>query len=470
MANKVEIDSVEVTIALNSLRVEQRIEARSLASFAVIDLAGSASYQRGQPVQIWDPDVTLIFGGAVSTSKMARLVGGGILHTIRCADYHYLADKRLAAESYISQTAGFIVDDIYDKYLAPEGVGIGSIQAGPTIVEAVIDYQRVSDAYDALAEKAGFIWYIDEAKDLYFIDRATNAAPWTATNLTMARGSIPTLTAGNPKYRNRQFIRGGRATTDEQTEDRVGDGTTVSFALGFPLEREPSIKEGDPLVAKTVGIKGLEIAKDWYWSKGDPVVTAEVAPEAAEDIEFKYYGQYDILALVEDPVAIAAQQVVEGGGTGIVDDIAEETTLNEKNAVFDSGIAKLARFAVTGKRFNYRTNDSGLMPGQIQTVNYPLLGLVNVEMLIESVTASAVGAFLTYDIIAIQGPEEGGWSDLFKSLAAAIGQMRIGEGRILSLLLATPEIWDWTEAVLETVYACPIPSVTLYPSASLYPC
>lgn len=471
MASEVKIDDIAIQPAKGSLKTDGIIEERGVAEFSVVDIGGLSHYQKGQPILIYDPDATLIFGGSIHSSEETR-VGANLYHYIRCIDYHYAADKRLAAESYLNKTAGFIFDDLFDKYLAPEGITIGEIQTGPTILEAVINYVRISDAYDALGELAGFIWYIDELKRLYFIARATNTAPWAAATSDMIKGT-PRLLHSNPKYRNRQYIRGGRGTTDLQEETFTGDGVRVAFTVGFPLQKVPAsvTVSGRTPVGQTIGIKGIDVAFDCYWNKGDATITFEVAPEDTETVVIQYYGQWDIFAEIEDPVAIAAQLAIEGGGTGYVDDIATEPTLDNQNASIDSGIAKLAKFAMLGKRFTYQTTRSGLKPGQLQTTNYPLLGLNNAEMLIEAVKVRARGELITYDITEVQGPTTGGWSRLFKVLATEVERLQVGTDQTLILLTRASEAWGWKEEVVVSVFACPVPRVTLYPAAAtLFPC
>ncbi|KKL77550.1 hypothetical protein LCGC14_2033770 [marine sediment metagenome] len=453
----IQVNEVAVDILKGSLMVDLRIEERSVAEFTIVDLLGTASFLQGQSVIIYDPDDTLIFGGVIDNPETIRTAPSGeLLHPIRCIDYHYFADKRLVAESYEDKTCGFIVDDLFDKYLDGEGVTIGLIELGATLVEAIFNYVRVTDAFDALAEKAGKIWFIDENKALYFQDRGTSTAPWTLTGNDMAKRSK--LSGGNPLYRNRQYIRGGRGTTAEQTEVFTGDGVTVAFTVGFPFEQVPTSVSVVDRAAQTIGIKGLDTAKDCYWNKGDATLTFEVAPEDTKDVTIVYYGQFPILTLAEDTDEIAAQLATEGVGTGYVDDIADEPTLDDIDASFDSGLAKLARFGVAGKHLNFPTVRSGLKPGQLLPVNYPGLNLDSEDMLVESVLIRSIREHLTYDITAIQGPELGSWTNLFKSLAAMKGEvierLNVGTEQILIILVKKDETWEWEEEIAVTVLAC----------------
>ena len=240
------IDGERIIIERKSLRIHTGIEERSTAQFNIIDRLGTSNHKKGQPVEIYDLNNTLIFGGVIEEPGKTRLFkSGGLYYSIHCIDWHYLADKRIAAATYLGETAGFIFNDLVTNYLAAEGITVGEIQDGPTLVQATINYVKVSEALDALAEKAGFIWFIDENKKIYFIDRTTNDAPWTAEYPYLE--PTPALSEGNPLYRNRQYIRGAKALTSEQVETLTGDGNIKAFVVGFPIAQEPAIEvDGDP--------------------------------------------------------------------------------------------------------------------------------------------------------------------------------------------------------------------------------
>jgi len=333
----------------------------------------------------------------------------------------------------------------------------------------------VTRALDALAEKAGFTWYIDEFKQLFFVARTTTPAhfgPVSVSDMAKAGGMLSELTIGNPKYRNRQYIRAGRDVTAAQVENFTGDGVTVAFALGYPVNAVPTVTVA--AVGQTVGIKGLDVAVQCWWSKGDSVLTFAAAPAGAAAIVVTYVGEYDIIALVEDPIEITARAAVEGG-TGIVEEIAEEPLLNSHNAAFDAGLAKLAKFGVIGRQFGFSMDSWGVLPGQLVTVTYAAYGLAATELLVESVTISEFApGVLRYAVRAIEGPELGDWTGFFKALAnmkdEVIGRLTVGSNQVLVILLSVPETWEWDEAIDEIVYACPVPLVTLFPSVSLYPC
>lgn len=445
-------------IVKGSILVDTRIEERSVASFTVEDVAEAQSYQRGEPVAIYDTADERIFGGFIANPEQQRMApAGGLYHPIQCMDNHYLADKRRIAVSYTGQTCGFIVTDIHTKYLADEGVGIGNIEIGPILIEAVFNYVRASDALDALAEKAGKIWYIDEINDLYFVNRDITAAPWSATGFDMIKGSTK-MSGGNPMYRNRQYVRGGRDITGPQIETFTGDGVTVAFTVGYSINSVPTVTVGG--APQTVGIKGIDDTTNCYWSKGDPTIVFDAGSiPGAVAVVITYIGQYDILVLVTDEDEIDAQKAIEGDTTtGFVDDIADETKLDDKDAMFESGEAKLDKYGVNRRKLHYDTIRLGLRPGQIQSITYSPFGLVAEEMLIESVKFRGLVKDTVHEITAIQGSEEGSWARYFERLGSQkdeiMDRLNVGTDQLLIILITRAETWEWSESITTTPFAC----------------
>ena len=423
-----------------SIGIDSRIEERSIASFTIADTAGSQSYEWGEPIRIFDPTDTLVYSGFIAEPvRVSMSPDGGLYHPIRCKDNHFLADKRLVIGSWSATDVDVIVTALHTDYLADEGVGIGAIQgAGINIAEAVLNYTTVAQALDGLAEYAGYTWFIDENKDLYFVDRTTYAAPWSADEGDMIKGSAR-WSGGNPLYRNRQYIRGGTALTSTPpaagiTEQFLADGTAQAFTVGFPIALEPTITDSI-LGARTVGIKGVEAGFDYYWNKNDATVYADVIPVAGRTVTVVYYGLYPLITLSTDEVERVARQAIEGG-TGITENIVDEGYHETADSSSESGAAKIAQYCRGSQKFNYRTTTSGLKPGQLQNIDYPLLGINTEDMLIESVRISTIGlGNLFYDITAVTGPVTGSWTRFFSSMARRTDAMlHVGDDYLLAIL------------------------------------
>ena len=278
---KITIGGTEVAIRSGTLEMEDSIDERSTLSFVVLDEDGDQEYSKGQPVYLID-ELRAIFGGVVeNVYTTVKQPSGYKLHEIECIDWHYLADKRVVAEAYEDTQPGVIVKAIVDDYLADEGVQYinasetatflqpefvslvsvdSSIDTFDALKEVVFNYIPASRALDALREVTGAWWRIEPNRNLYFVEREHFEYPDTLTGSDMLHGSV-SVEEGNPKYRNRQWVRGGRDVTDEQVEIKPGDGESHDFAVGFRVAQAPKVEvnlDSGGYQEESVLIKSLE--------------------------------------------------------------------------------------------------------------------------------------------------------------------------------------------------------------------
>jgi len=440
----VKIDSVEVVQEQGSIQIREALEERTAANFVVVDNTSAATYVRGTPVTIDDIQGNSIFAGFIATPSRRRVgFEDNMLHSISCMDNRYLADKRTIARIWTDVTAGSIVTDIITDYLAAEGITAGTITAGPIIKLFKANYANIAQALDALKEQTGMIWKISDTKVLDFIERSSNAAPWSLTAADIIPGTAE-LATGNSDYRNRQWVRGGLVPTSAQTEAFVADGEQVAFACGYPLYSVPVVTE-DAGAPKTIGIKGLDIGKQYYWNKGDEVVTAAVAPAAAVIVRVVYVGLFRAISFATNNAEIIARAAIEGG-TGFVDASLYDVNLETKDAEQEMATSKLIEYCRDAEQFYFSTNRYGLRAGQLLPVTYSPFGFVAHEMLIKSVTISFVLDQALYEVQAVTGPLLGSWTKLFESLfTQASGLVSIGEGDVVIILLYQEENLALTE-------------------------
>lgn len=480
MTTTIRISGTDIERLPRSLQIYNAIEQRSTASFTLVDRTGTASYVKGQSVTIFEgwpipPFIHPLFAGFIEAVDRRKVSPKSdiIYWTIDCIDNHYLADKRIAVEVYTNKTAGFIVDDLITNYLAAEGVSAGTIQAGPTFEETIINYQHLSNVFDVLAEKANFIWYIDRAKQLFFMQRTTTSSPFDidASDINREGTSMASgLREANPSYRNTQYLRGGKALTSLQTETfTTQDATVEAFVLGYPVAQEPDSITEDA-APMSIGIKGIDVGVDYFWSKGEATIVAAVPPGNGVVVEVKYYGEYSLFVLTEDVAAIAALQAIEGG-TGIVENMGDSPATITRDDLAAAALAKLNKFGINGKMFSFPISDWGLEPGQMVTVDYPEYALNDAELLIEAIDISEFAPNeLRYMIRAIEGPELGDWTGFFKRLSEQEGnilnRLTIGEDRILHILKSQAEPLALAEATDEHIDAFP-PDVSRW--IALYP-
>lgn len=472
----IQIEGKNVQIKSNSLKISDALTKRPTCSFVVVDMNATQSYEKGMPVDIYDIGGSRIFGGYINTpaEKVMRPPNTGLFHTITADGYTFIPDRLIAAESYVGQTAGYIVTDLFNKYLAAEDITLGTVGTGATVHNAVVNYAYVSQALDKLATISQYIWFITNDKVLHFQARDATPSPFNIDGMVALAGTV-SVKKRNDHYRNRQYIRGGVNTTSSQTETFIGDGTSTTFTAGFPIATVPTITVGG--VAQTVGIKGVDTGKDWYWNKGQSTITMDNSSTPVANgvqIVLDYQGLYDIIVLTSDESAIINKQTIEGGGTGRVDDIFDDPNTADSTSAFQSANALLQRYSTTGKTLYFKTTQKGLRAGMITYSTFPIYGMNNLEMLITQVTASDNQNTIIYDVQAIEGPVYDSWQKWIAQRMSRpevwVDKVNIGEQKTLIILVQQSYTWTWTQNATVTPIACPVPAATLYPSSTLYPC
>lgn len=358
------------------------------------------------------------------------------------------------------------------------------IEDGPTVTNALFGYAKVSDCIDKLAEVADFAWNIGHDKHLRFRKRSALVAPRVIDG-TVTVGSVlededsVELENKNDAYRNVQYSTGATDITSLQTESYKGDGASQAFALRFPVARAPSsVTVGG--VSKTVGVKGTDTGKDWYWSKGSETLaqdTAGTVLTSSDTLTVQYYGLFDTVGIAQDYGAVATMAALEGGGTTGYVEAAEAAPAGVDNATALSqyGGAKLTRYALAGKQLTFRTMVKGWRAGQLALVYVPWFqGLSGVQMLVESVKVQDVDGLHTwYSVAAILGPYDQSWASFWNALASkgsdGIDTVSVGSSGTLLVPVLVSESHGHTESVTVTSTTAYYPSPTLYPSATTYP-
>lgn len=350
------------------------------------------------------------------------------------------------------------------------------IAAGATVIGATFNYARVSDCIQALADKAGFIWYIDQFRHLWFYAPGAVAGP-TITSAQMIDDSID-VTHTNPIYRNRQFITNISAQTSSQTETRKGDGSTKAFTMSYPLSATPTITVNGS--AKTVGIKGVNSSGfDFYWSLGDPVIAQDNAGTtliSTDTLSVTYVGQYTAIVQSDDSHQQSLQKGIELIGSGIVEDAMSAAEVASINEAIQLANGQLSKFSATGKQVTFDTTVSGFTPGQLATVTIAEHGITAEQMLVESVVLrdhlyGDQDFTATYTITAVEGPANTDWATFWTTLITKgsnyIDSISLGANGTLVTNETLTENWSWTETVTETVYACPLVGTALVGSANV---
>jgi hypothetical protein len=473
----VELGGIQYPVEFGSASISERIAERSTASFVAWDLNGTLpDIDEGMPVTIKDPEARTVFSGYVAVPAVTRPNPGDtpIRWQIDAVDYHYLADRRLVADAWQNEFMGDIVEDIITTVLADEGITAGDIATGPQLADVVMAYVTAARALDRLTTATGYTWLIDHDKKLH-----VQLPSGTATG-TIDAGDVkrtPDLKRVSPDYRNRQFVRGAQGFTDTQVEEFYGDGKQTTFTVGYSIGLVPTVKVNT--VAKTVGIRGIDSGTDWYWNKGDPKVTQDTGGTklgATDVLEVTYVGLFPMVVISADPGEMSRRAAVEGSGTGQVEAVVKVTEVYGSQAALQVATGLLGTYSQEGRSLSIVTADPTYEAGQYVTVNLPELGADGEPYLVTAVQSRDLSrSEWDYTVTAIQGADAGSWqARLARGLETPDLELsireNISETETLLVLHQIAESWTWGEAVTQTVWQCPVPSTTLFPETTLFPC
>ena len=464
-------------VDFGSLSISERLAERSTASLVVWDLNGNLpAIDEGMPITVKDPEARIVFDGFVAVPQQSRpnTLDTPIRWRIDAADFHYLADRRLVADAWSASFLGDIVGDIITNVLADEGITAGTIATGPLLAEVVLAYVTAAKALDRLTTATGHTWMIDSGKKLHVM-----LPTGTATG-TIDAGDVkesPDLRRTSPDYRNRQTVRGAQGFTDSQVEEFFGDGKQTTFTVGYSIGQVPTVKVN--AVAKTVGIRGIDTGKDWYWNKGDPKITQDTGGTklgGLDLLEVTYVGLFPMVIISNDPAEQTRRATVEGSGTGQVEAVTKVAEVYGASAALQIATGLLGTYSKEGRSLTIVTSDPSYHAGQYVTVDLPELGENGEAFLVSAVqTRDLTRSEWDYTVTAIQGADAGSWqARLARGLETPDLELsireNISETETLLVLHQIAESWGWSESVTQTVWQCPVPSTTLYPETTLYPC
>jgi hypothetical protein len=474
----VKVAGNSVLVQAGTLDIDLAIGKRGSASFLVKQPSTTTHYQQYQTVQINDQNGASIFGGYISLPQEKAPRGNVspayLTNQMTCMDYRWITDKRVvyqtglapdvtlapstslapggatSAQIYLNRPYDVIVQDIYNKYLAPEGVSLGAIFTGPypspmlapsttlapngpsqMISSVIFNYPTVTQALDALAVSASasgvtFYWGIDQNKAFWFVPYSyvanSTVVDGTKVDDGALSGVVPYVTRANPLYRNTQYVVGGTTPGPGRTSYFVGDTTNRTFTLSYPVAGKPyvMITTGGTSVSKSVGIQGTS-GNAFYYQVGSNSITqdsSQTALTSSDTLEVHYTPQLPSTASAQNSSQITAQAALDGT-TGIVESVVNDTSITS-NSDGGTEASQLLNIYCIGNAafFTFATRIAGYYPGQQITVTYAPFGFSSAKMLVQGVHISdAQDAFnIWYTLTAIIGPYDATWANFFGKL------------------------------------------------------
>lgn len=412
------------------------LNARNTLRVTFRDVIGGFKPADGQEIILLE-NGTRRFAGILEEPEEAVITDTNwMLFTCSAVDFASICDRHLVARVYENQTLKQIVEDIVAQDLASEGITTGGVETGPTFTKVVFNYEPATKVFNELSDLSGYAWWIDKNKALQFRARTSILA---ATSLTTAN-IIDGTTRVKPRrerYRNKQLLRAGVDLTDLRTESFKGDGTRRTFNLDFPVGKVPTSITVNGGAPKTIGIRGVDTGKQYYWNKGATEIgqdTSETILTTADTLAVTYQGQFPIIVSAQLDAEITARAAVEGG-SGVYEGIDNDPNIDSDDVALDKANALLMRYGSIGKVVICETDTSGYEAGQLVTVilnDHAISG----TFLIDEVDVAPLPGLerLRYRITALEGDSFGGWQAFFRKLTDVGRDFVIRDNEVLLLL------------------------------------
>jgi hypothetical protein len=298
------------------------------------------------------------------------------------------------------------------------------IDSGAVIPATSYRYQKtVAECIDDVAGKSGNIWWnIDRAKKLKFQTKPAVRAPWALNSTDVQFATQPKLRQASPAYRNRQYVIGG-INSVHHTVSRIGNGFTTAWVLEEPIDTLNSVILRATGVAYTVGIRGVDTGRDFYYKQGEAVLSQDTTATPLDDgvvIDIDYNGQEQVVAVSNNVSQQTALAAIDGT-SGIVEKTESIPGLSQA-AAQQVADARISQYAILSRDWKFTTTRAGLQPGHLLSVFVPEYNLLDQEFLVTDVTITIRQAtdtsgnpdvLILYDVSCTDGTYLGHWTELF---------------------------------------------------------
>ena len=328
---------------------------------------------------------TKLFAGYITTREVERINDDNIIYTLDCQDYTLLLYHKRAVVTYEDKTCYYIINDLIITYCSGYGLDVTNVDTGPTLDRIQFDYMCVGDAIKKICKYAGYEWYVDYDKKVYFFSAVDNPAAFNVTDSSDV--SDLKIKRDLTKVRNRIFVRGGYYVSDSYTQYELGDGTKKDFALEHSAH---SLAVTVNAVGQAVGAGYLneddldDVTYNCLNYYEQAFVRFHTAPGDGVAVNFTYTYDIPVLIRRQDLSSIEALKTL-GDVDGIREKYIKDSSLKTKQEARDRAEFEINSYGNPKWTAEYHTRTTGLLSGTIQNINSTVLD-VNENFIITSVT------------------------------------------------------------------------------------
>lgn len=453
--------SVQVTIAgvdrtnlvqWESLRVENVLTQQvDRCSFKLWNY-GDRSFRPvvGRSVTVVDNGTT-IFGGVIT--KVEGKVSGypRAVYTIECLDYTRILDQHLVAETYQDMTVEDIISNILTNW-APAGFTMTQVDA-PLLVNFIqFNYEPVSSCLKQLADIAGYDWYIDYAKDLYFKSPSATSAPIDITD----DGGVYDhesliIRQDTSQLRNSIVVRGGEYLGTQFTFSIKADGKRITYELPYKFSDFKVRVNG---VQQNLGIDNLDdpTSFDAMYNFSEKIVRwVDDAHKPAADATLSMSGKpyLPVIVKLKDQTKINAIYSAEDSlGDGRYEYLVIDNSINSKAGARDRALAEIRSYGATLSEGEFTTETAGLRAGMSILVNSVSLNINDTYIINRVVATMKDQDTMKYKVSLVTTKTMDFISVMKKILLSETKKIIINEGELVDLVDSADETITLGESVV----------------------
>ncbi len=447
-ATYIEVDNVDVTstaIEWESLDV-QNILTRQIdtCAFSYKLKAGSAWIGKvGSNVKVYDTG-SLIFQGVIMDMQAEQISSQLLRVKVNAVDYTHELDGKLIGDQFTAQTMEYIINYLVTKY-APQFT-TNSVHAAQTVNFISFAYQTFSACLQALADMAGYDWYVDQYKDIHFFDATQySVAPFsvTDTNGSYDTGSL-VLKDDISQLRNSVYLRGGNSTDASVTTSLTAAAGTIQtvFQCGYHFSAVPAVTNGG--AAQTVGTLNVDNPANFQcmWDSTNNIIQFASAVTAGNIVAITGTPLNPIRLYLPNRPSIAKygeRQIL------IID-----STITTRNGAMQRAKAELLKYAASIVSGTFTTKTKGLYAGQYLTLNSTQFNKSGTYIITQVETQLYTPNAYQYQV-TIVSTKLLEFIDLFVKLLRS---------QIKTVVYAANESFDPAEAALETATFIELVSAT----------
>ena len=328
------------------------------------------------------------------------------IYSLNCLNGNAILQRRVANVSYANKTMTEIVFDLYQRYIAPEGITLGTLSQIDTPTFEIYNCKNMN-LLSVMNELAGFIggaWQVTNDKVFNFVK--LDDFPSCSQTVTLDNAPFGNLQgkADARDLRTNQIIDGAFLTTDPQTESVTVTENWQGFNTVFPLIQQPSMTiNGVDVPASAIGTRGISDSDPnvlFFWSYNSRQISVNSQYEGSltlnegDVVGIVYVGLAPIRYEISngDKIAEIAQRT---GLSGIIDNVYVDPTIVTRQDAVNKADSLLSQYGEQKDTLTCRTDIHTLLSAGFDlddlelytqwTFNIPELDMVGDFVLTEKV-------------------------------------------------------------------------------------